>query len=66
MSHSFITRFVNLPAELQLHTISYLDYGSRVVLSLTSRYFQSVVEVEKPTTVEQKLSYLCVAETWRR
>ena len=58
------TVLLDLPPELQLQIFSYLDYSSRLALSRTDRYFRSVVEVEKPTTVEQKLLYLCAVETW--
>ncbi|KAE8371037.1 hypothetical protein BDV26DRAFT_276867 [Aspergillus bertholletiae] len=66
MARSSTATLINLPAELQLQIVNHLDYPSQLILSQSNRYLRSIVEVEKPTTVEQKLSYLCVAETWRR
>ncbi|KAB8212890.1 hypothetical protein BDV33DRAFT_197193 [Aspergillus novoparasiticus] len=65
-ARSSTANLIKLPVELQLQIVNHLDYASQFVLSQTNRYLRSVVEVAQPTTVEQKLSYLCVAETWRR
>ncbi|CAK97344.1 uncharacterized protein An15g05590 [Aspergillus niger] len=52
--------------ELQIQVIEYLDYPSLVVLSQTSQYFRSIVQVQSPMTPQQKLSYIFVAENWRK
>jgi hypothetical protein len=57
---------LELPLELQLQITSYLDYPSHYALSQTNRYFRAMLNVERPTTVEQKQAYLYVAEMWKR
>ncbi|OJJ66822.1 hypothetical protein ASPBRDRAFT_187457 [Aspergillus brasiliensis CBS 101740] len=56
----------SLLPELQIQVIEYLDYPSLVVLSQTNQYFRSIIQVQIPTTTEQKLSYLFSAENWKK
>lgn len=61
---SITTTIFDLPIELLLHIINYLDYPSSVALLHTNRSFRSIVPVQPPMTAEQKLSFLCAIELW--
>lgn len=58
------TTLLDLPTELHLQIIGYLDYTSSIALSYTNQRFKSIVSVEPPKTVEQKLAILCTIESW--
>lgn len=61
---SITTTLLDLPTELQLYIIRFLDYPSSVALLQTNRRFRTIVPIEPPTTGEQKLSYLLAMELW--
>lgn len=53
--------------ELQIQVIEYLDYISLAVLSQTSQYLRTNLQVQSPTaTPQQKILYLFAAEEWKR
>lgn len=54
MAQSSTTTLIDLPIEIHLLFLSYLDYPTRLILSYTNTFFRSFVTVEKPTTPEQK------------
>lgn len=64
MAQSSTTTLIDLPIEIHLLFLSHLDYPTRLILSYTNTFFRSIITVEKPTTPEQKLSYLFAAVTW--
>ncbi|RAH58550.1 hypothetical protein BO85DRAFT_437712 [Aspergillus piperis CBS 112811] len=56
----------NLLPELQIRVIEYLDYISLAVLSQTSQYLRTNLQVQSPTTTpQQKILYLFAAEEWK-
>lgn len=61
---SITTTLLDLPTELQLYIITFLDYPSSVALSHTNQRFRTIVPIEPPTTEEQKLSVLLAMELW--
>ena len=66
MARSLAVTLFDLPPELHLQIFTYLDYPTCLALSQTNVYFRSMIAVEKPTTSESKLSFLCAAENWAR
>ena len=66
MAQPSAVRLLDLPTEIQLQIISYLGYPSCLALSQTNSFFKSMITVEKPTTSEQKLLFLCAAENWTK
>lgn len=66
MAESSIVMLVNLPTELLLQIISYVEYPSSLALSQSNKLFRGIVTLEMPTTSEQKLSLLCALEKWAR
>jgi hypothetical protein len=61
-----VPTLLDLPIEIYLQIIGFLDYPSCLALSQTDSFFRALVTVDKPTTSEQKLLYLCTAENWSR
>jgi hypothetical protein len=57
---------LGLPAELQLHIISHLDYPSSLALSQTNRQLRCIVPVQSPRTSAQKMAFLNAVETWQK
>lgn len=66
MAEPSAVRLLDLPTEIHLQIISYLSYPSCLALSQTSSFFRSIIMVEKPTTADQKLLFLCAAENWTK
>lgn len=62
MAQPSAVKLLDLPTELLLQIIGYLDYLPGLNLSHTNSFFKSIVTL----TSEQKRSFLCEAETWRR
>ncbi|KAJ5396849.1 hypothetical protein N7509_004962 [Penicillium cosmopolitanum] len=56
---------LGLPAELQLHIISHLDYPSSLALSQTNKQLHCIVPVQSPRTSAQKMAFLNAVETWQ-
>lgn len=57
---------LNLPIELQLHIISYLDYPSTLAMSQVNKPFRAIIPVETPQSSVQKMVFLNAMETWQR
>jgi hypothetical protein len=54
----------SLPPEIHLEIIDYLVYPARLALAYTNTYFRQTVARQSPSTKEEKLDFLCEAETW--
>ncbi|CAG8363187.1 unnamed protein product [Penicillium salamii] len=63
---SITTTLLDLPTELHLHIIKFLDYPSSFALSHTNQRFRAILPMEPPETREEKLSFLLAIELWPR
>lgn len=58
------SKLLDLPTELRLYIIEFLDYPSIVALLHTNRSFRDIVPIEPPKTKKEKLSLLLAIELW--
>jgi hypothetical protein len=60
-----VTTLFDLPTELHLEMIQFLDYNSKLALSQTCSFFTAMITT-KATTLSEGLIYIYEAEKWTR
>lgn len=61
VSETPVFKFQHLPAELQLHILSYLDYPSLIALSCTNRFFNEII-YPQGAPEQDKIAFVLHAE----
>lgn len=57
---------LDLPVELQLIIISFLDDPSALALSQSCTIYREIIKVEWPKKDENKLLHLAAMQTWEK